>query len=494
MTTFATGYVRSFANKVVTSEVIATGDGSTLTFSGLTASKRPHFLNLSISYTIGGTTYTGTSTTGGVLTGTNISSGTVAEESISVTFSTAPDDTTNITCTYTTKGFIQKLIDTVVGTTTTDSLGSGDGSTKSFSGTLTGLPAYGQAYITCTIGGTVYYIWDRGDGTWNTSPHVDSTDSTLSYTTGAYSFTLFTAPDSGTAISITFTSGSNGSDWYMYKQQNSKNNATPPVDAFSGELLQEIILKNSGESYQDQVMIGFRECYYTGNNAYIINMNGYKRMYPTMVWNQPAYDSDGHGQNAYDGTYKNWTGLPSVYLQENVDLKYWIFSNKSRICGVVRTGNTWYMSFYLGFGRRLCDASKYQFPLLIKGNLAGNSNYTNTGFQCLLDPANPNYNNHTYIVTPTGSWAYWVSLASSWTVRRTDVIFAPTAYNRTNVIEAYLYNNASPYDPYIEYIDVFMAFGDHLTPEDTITIGSDTYHVFNNIYRLEPYNFFAIKE
>ena len=86
----------------VTGEVIGTGDGSTTSFSATLANTPVEPKSLTVHYTIGGTAYTGTDDGEGNITGTDIDSGTINYDTgeVSLTFSTAPDDGTNITADY----------------------------------------------------------------------------------------------------------------------------------------------------------------------------------------------------------------------------------------------------------------------------------------------------------------------------------------------------------------------------------------------------------
>jgi len=82
-----------------------------------------------------------------------------------------------------------------------DTIGTGDGATTSFSATLTYLPVVaGTLNISYTIGGVAYTATDDGAG------NITGTDvtGTIDYTTGAVSLTFTTAPDAGTAISATY--------------------------------------------------------------------------------------------------------------------------------------------------------------------------------------------------------------------------------------------------------------------------------------------------
>ena len=90
------------SNVAVTGEGIGTGDGATTSFSGTLARKPVKPSSVTIHYTIGGTDYTATDDGSGNISGTDVS-GTIDYQTgdWSLTFTTAPDDATNITADYT---------------------------------------------------------------------------------------------------------------------------------------------------------------------------------------------------------------------------------------------------------------------------------------------------------------------------------------------------------------------------------------------------------
>ena len=91
------------AGTAITSEIIGAGDGTTAGFSGTLANYPVLVSSVTIHYTIGATPYTATDDGAGTITGTDISSGTITYSTgaWSLTFTTAPDNATNITADYT---------------------------------------------------------------------------------------------------------------------------------------------------------------------------------------------------------------------------------------------------------------------------------------------------------------------------------------------------------------------------------------------------------
>lgn len=95
---------RLYASDQVVGEIISAGNGVTTAFNSYTLVRKPVTGgSIEVNYTIAGTTYTATDTvTSGTLVGTGLSSGSVnlTSGAVLLTFSTAPDNSTNITVDY----------------------------------------------------------------------------------------------------------------------------------------------------------------------------------------------------------------------------------------------------------------------------------------------------------------------------------------------------------------------------------------------------------
>ncbi|MBF0517938.1 MAG: hypothetical protein HQK97_12670, partial [Nitrospirae bacterium] len=89
-------------NPAYANETVGSGNGSTTQFTHNTAHSPVKQATVQINYTIGGVQYTATSNQAGTITGTHISSGSVTNAgAISLTFDSAPDNSSSITASYT---------------------------------------------------------------------------------------------------------------------------------------------------------------------------------------------------------------------------------------------------------------------------------------------------------------------------------------------------------------------------------------------------------
>ncbi len=84
----------------------------------------------------------------------------------------------------------------------TTTIGTGDGTTTTFTAVLTKVVKKGSVNVSYTVGGTAYTVQDNGNG--NISDTIVS--GTINYETGEISLTFNTAPDNGTNIDATYES------------------------------------------------------------------------------------------------------------------------------------------------------------------------------------------------------------------------------------------------------------------------------------------------
>lgn len=500
---FTTGQVRRFHNVAITAdETIGTGNGSTTVFNGYNLVNRPVFVNtVVIKFTIGAVQKTVTADASGTFTHADLASGSVTDAGvINLTFNTAPDNATLIFVdSYTCKGVLQKVIDFVTTNKFTHNLGTGNGSTTNFAVTLSNTTvAKGQCRVKVKIATIVYDIWDNGNGAF-VHPLISS--GTINYATGEVDITFTIAPDNAYVMVILYTTGADGRDWLLMVEQNTKNNAGTPADAFSGQLLKEVVLKNSGPSFLETIVVGLREWKHTtpiyGWNLVIHKIWGESQetMSPPR-WNGNSAE---HAQTSYDGTTNNWSQLPMIPFDDNV-MTYWIYSNKRRIIVVIKVSATVYVSIYLGQGIRFASPSRYALPSIAIGNSAGNTLFSSTAstFVFIANPPNGIQIKNWMLLLPDNTFLN-NSLGSHSKYMLPEVTQTGSlekANNNTDHIlyPLYAFEN-EPIQQLLFQIDgVYLVPGTGLASEDTISQGGNTYRVFQNVFRTSQYDYMCVLE
>lgn len=161
-----------------------------------------------------------------------------------------------------------------------------------------------------------------------------------------------------------------GRDWEALVYRNTRDTAL--LEPFT-DTRKEWVLKNTGLSEEEEVLIGIREWEYPAGSAWGLDLNCYTAWVTGSRWNDNVLS---HNRALYDATWKRYTLHPMLPLT-NASMAYWFFSNKQRIICVVRA-NGRYHSMYLGFGNRLGDPLEYPYPLVACGGLNSNLNASST--------------------------------------------------------------------------------------------------------------------
>lgn len=264
-------------------------------------------------------------------------------------------------------GLLDALLDFILGTEVTAESLSGSGT--SWSGTLANSPiGYGRLSISYVIGGTTYEGTDDGAGAIT---GTNITAGTINYVTGAYSIT-FSASVTGTPTAD-YLYGEPGQDWKQLE-------STPTTDQNEAAVTftvacKEVILQNTGNSGLEQVMVGIREWEYPAQNAAGWDLSGYLWHNDGMWWRENIAEQ-GTYRDGYSSSWEHWHELPMMPLID-ANMTYWFFSNRQRIIVVAKVQSN-YESIYLGFGNRYGSPSRYPYPLIIKGSMYGDVNYSST--------------------------------------------------------------------------------------------------------------------
>lgn len=398
-----------------------------------------------------------------------------------------------------TNGLLQELINFCAGIMSEETLGTGNGTTLLWTKTLANVPGLGQLRIRFLVAGEEKEVWDNGDGKFD-HPYVNYDDSIFDYVTKELVFKTTVAVTNGYVIKAKYASANtDGNDWFIERQTTTKSNTG--AEAFSGLLLQECILKNSSVSYKDFIGVGFRENQYTTSNQYLWNLNLYdefKSLYENYVCPFIG-NAQKCGWTTYDATTKNFTQYPSNALQ-NSSLKYWFFVNKRRIIVIYKQENGYYSGCYLGGLIRFMEPSAWEIPSLVVGAGSGNFNYTNTTQSAILFSQNflmlgnlKQYNNYlaysqSSVVTGIYPGQHKLSTGEVSADRNGNVLIIPSHLIYRPVSAE---NTACVLG---EFDGIYCVPNSDIDSEDTITIGSDEYIVFQNINRTTYMDYMCVKK
>jgi hypothetical protein len=221
-------------------------------------------------------------------------------------------------------------------------------------------------------------------------------------------------------------------------------------------------------------------------------------------WQSQSYDAGlailaqpGHSGTRFHSTW-------------DASIPYWFFGNGQRVIVVTKI-STVYTASYLGKFLPYGTAGEYGLPYYLGMNWSSAIRFSsiNEGVRNFWDPGLG-----ALMLQPSGNWHgvtnfYEVSSAESWPSTSNYVYPFAAGYSdthsrfrelRDNVDGSYplfplvLCGNNPTTDIYGELDGAFATSGFSLASEDTLTIGGDTYRVFQNVFRTTRYNYCAIKQ
>jgi hypothetical protein len=377
-----------------------------------------------------------------------------------------------------------------------------DGNITSFSGTLAHFPCgLGRLTITYTIGTVDFKATDDGSGNIvDEDPTGSLTTGTISYEDGDWALVFSTAPDAGSDIKAKYIYGEPGRDWEELLYRNTTN--MDGTDAGFGGGCKELIIRNTGKTGQENVIIGFREFYYDGGSSGGLNFNCYV-YFPSSAPTSWLYNAVELGFVTYQATWKTYQKLPSIPLQHRGTTSYFIYSNRQRIVLVIKNGSN-YESGYLGFGRRFGSPSQYPYPLVNKGSQLYTTSFTShastTSDWRKYIPFSyvSNSEGHaTIIVSPANQYLFASGQDMEVSLEpRTQFVTTPgtlVGSPSKNAMLTYPVYVAGKTTVFMDLDGVYGAAGSSLQSEDTIDISNRRCTVFNNIASSVYNDFMAIE-
>lgn len=263
-------------------------------------------------------------------------------------------------------------------------------------------------------------------------------------------------------------------------------------DPFATDL--EFIGHGLGLAGADKVYVGFRLTDDNGNQLWHLEMKGYTGYSPSDTWDaQPG-------------------ASPTVYTPFwNQSMPYWIAVNGRRAILVARS-NTTYHAFYTGLFLPYATPQEYPYPLMICGEhpISTLVPYTSLDLNHFNDPGqgeptgivqgNIRRTDGTWLPlhqnsgTQIAVWPYDQSTEGrDWMLNMEPIGTAYTLFP-LNLIDPIAGTSALDYDPigYLDGAHAICGFGQ--AAENTVTVGGDTYRVFQNVYRTGRADYWCLKE
>ncbi len=391
-------------------------------------------------------------------------------------------------------GVLEKLLTFIAGTEVT---GEVIATAANVNTTLAQTPvAMGRLKVDYTISAVAYEAYDDGNG--NITGDLITTG-TINYTSGAIVIN-FTGTPTGN-VTADYLYGTEGKDWRILMEENSKNQHN--ADAFSpGSTCKQVILQNTGDSGQEQVLIGIREFQYPAGSGYGWDLNGYREYAEGQVWNANMGET---GLSSYSGTWERWNQLPMMPMIDDT-MYYWFYSDRNRIIVVLKISSN-YDSIYLGHGRRYGSPSEYPCPLVVSGSSTAYFIYSSTDStrRFAVDNSNDGSSEATLlIVEPDGSYNNSI-LDTNYRPRHIPgndkgfntvatftpagcVISTPCYISDGRLTEGFLPRCL------MDLYGIYYLACDGIQSEDTVTINASRCRIFQNIHRVTHTDFMAVEE
>lgn len=308
-------------------------------------------------------------------------------------------------------------------------------------------------------------------------------------------------------VSRTFAFGSAVGRHIYWKIDFSNNNGATDIvvgeinpwmvgDFRSHILRPQLIMKGVGLAGADNIYIGFRIFTNIARSYYTWRVAGFSAFSSTEEFDTQAGKS------------------PNMYLVLSaIPIEYWFVVTSRRIVIVIKIG-TVYTNAYLGFILPYGVPSEYSYPLFIGASDRTSttkssdvdvnfSSFWRAGLQCA------------YLKHPSGSWEYyytkgtttgveddrcvWPWSAAGYTAWSQEIeLFRNNIDGSYSILPAILeqqYDTSAGWHPNMfgELEGVFWISGFDQVSENTFTLNSDNYIVFQNCFRVGRGDFFALR-
>lgn len=267
----------------------------------------------------------------------------------------------------------------------------------------------------------------------------------------------------------------------------------------------QVILKGVADSGTDEIYVGILGYAIPLTDTYGFWLDGYTGFQSGVSWAMQ--------QGAIPNVAPNY--LPTVALW-NAPIDYWLCVNKRRIVCVVKI-STLYFAFYLGYILPFASVNQFPYPLCVGGCNINGQRYDLTGdsqsvfvipYQAgnlrlrdqsgvwqALGSATTGQSQH---INRKGTFPYseYFSNGTYYGWRNAKKV-PNTGGDIFNIQPVLLFEssggNNSKGNIYGQFDGIYHIGGLNNGAENDLTIASENYKVFPNIYRTTPQDFFALK-
>lgn len=324
---------------------------------------------------------------------------------------------------------------------------------------------------------------------WTVSGSV--TGALANATTGA----AYTSAKIGFTISAGATNWANGDQWTIATTQNglSAANTVWTQLAYNGTSYTAGIDTVTAEYYWKAPGLSGSEAIYLNTRAYYNTTNDY-------------YNIELRGAQGYQST-ANFVSQPGIspasyVLLWNQSMPYWFIANGQRVIVFAKV-STVYESLYMGKFLPYGTPSQYPYPVLIGGTCDGmDYRFSDTSYHHLSfwDPTNLQlcYIDNTWItvqnwgnsgqqpqVNNVWPWVYGGSSRMTWGSQLLNGGYG--------IFPARIESNSPANNIFGELDGVGFVTGNSNSSESTINDGTNTWTVFQNVFRTAADNYVAIK-
>ena len=319
----------------------------------------------------------------------------------------------------------------------------------------------------------------------------------VAYDNGLVSFTISdgaTAYAVNDSFSFPVAEGMGATERWSVKQYTDSEYV---VDSGGGD--KQLVLMGPGTTGADEIYVGIQTYHSVGGDYFnwrISGMTGFSSVAPFD--SQPGNPKLLHGY-AY----------PQILLW-NTTIPYWLVANGRRFILVAKI-STVYEAMYAGFLLPYATPNEVPYPLAVGGSFSSDARWSDTS-QYRSSFINPGQ--YPLLVYTGAAWERPYQLAAEAILRYQDTVwpYSHTRYSYGGAVYDQVWRKMSanldgtvPVFPAIvnlstggnrligEFQGAMAVSGYGVSTEDTITIGGDTYRVFQQAFRTGTWNYWALK-